>query len=66
MKEKEDEREETFAGSRNCFRFAHPAEAAWRLEVAKPAGQYLGSILFWKSGSQEPRNRMEGNGNGME
>ena len=25
----------------SCFRFAHPAEADWRLEVAKPAGQYL-------------------------
>ena len=28
----------------HCLRFAHPAEADWKLEVRKSAGQYLGSI----------------------
>ena len=47
----------------NCLRFANPAEADWRLEVGKLAGQYLGNIRRQNVGSPEQRG---GNGIGME
>ena len=43
----------------NCLRFAHPAEADWRLEVGKPAHRYLGSIRLWNSRSLDPWNGVE-------
>ena len=43
----------------DCLRFAHPAEADWRLEVGKPAPRYLGSIQLWNSGSLELWNGVE-------